>query len=282
MLGKLFKHEWKAASRMLLLIHGCVLLFAVLTRIFLEVGGGIDIALSSDANNIVQVIAALLMMGIMLLIFCTAMFTYIYIGYRFYKNVFTTQGYLTNTLPVTPTQIIFSKGLVALLWMILDVIILIAAFPIIFADPSFFMALAEAWNHFLAIDIQIQSFVWIFLILVILSPFDLIAHMYFSVALGNLFAGHKILGAIVAYFGTQFIIQILSTVVLGVTGFALNPFISAQYGSMSSDAAAEAGLSIINSIMNPFMIVMLVFSLLCILLFFFVTKFIMTKKLNLE
>ena len=183
---------------------------------------------------------------------------------------------------MTPTQIIFSKGLVALLWMILDVIILIAAFLIIFADPSFFTALAEAWNHFLAIDIQIQSFVWIFLILVILSPFDLIAHMYFSVALGNLFSGHKILGAIGAYFGTLFIIQILSTVVLGVTGFALNPFISAQYGSMSSDAAAEVGLSIINSIMNPFMIVMLVFSLLCILLFFFVTKFIMTKKLNLE
>lgn len=118
MLGKLFKHEWIAISKLLVVIHGFILIFAILSRIFFEVSGGVDMAISGEVNDIVEIIAALIIFAIVLFICCAAMFTSVYIAYRFYKNVFTDQGYLTNTLPVTPTQIIVSKGLTALLWTV--------------------------------------------------------------------------------------------------------------------------------------------------------------------
>lgn len=41
MLGKLFKHEWIAISKLLVVIHGFILIFAILSRIFFEVSGGV-------------------------------------------------------------------------------------------------------------------------------------------------------------------------------------------------------------------------------------------------
>ena len=39
MLKKLFKYEWKASSRLLLAVYGIVILFSILSRIFMEVSG---------------------------------------------------------------------------------------------------------------------------------------------------------------------------------------------------------------------------------------------------
>lgn len=43
MLGKLFKHEWIAISKLLVVIHGFILIFAILSRLFFEVSGGIEV-----------------------------------------------------------------------------------------------------------------------------------------------------------------------------------------------------------------------------------------------
>ena len=60
MLGKLFKQEWRSISRLLLVLHGFILIFAILSRIFFEASGGFDVATSAGAGRIVSVIAALL------------------------------------------------------------------------------------------------------------------------------------------------------------------------------------------------------------------------------
>ena len=39
MLGKLFKYEWRSITKLLLPIHGCVLLFALLSRFYFTLGG---------------------------------------------------------------------------------------------------------------------------------------------------------------------------------------------------------------------------------------------------
>lgn len=279
MLGKLFKHEWIAISRLLVVIHGFILIFAVLSRILFEVGGGLNVVMADGADNILAVIALLMIFAIVLFIFCAAMFTSVYIAYRFYKNVFTDQGYLTNTLPVTPTQIIVSKGLTALLWTIIDLAVLAAALLIMFADGEFMSALMPTLVRLISYLAPMPPFGWIILVMVLLSPFLMIIHMYFCVAVGSLVPNHKILGAIGVYIVSYIIVQIISTVILVVTGFGFS------VGSMDSSTANMTGAQAsqyIMGILTPMFLVSVICEIIAIVAFFLVTKYIMTKKLNLE
>ena len=280
MLGKLFKYEWKSGSRLFLLIHGGVLLFALLSRLFLTINGGLNQAMATSENSIISMIAAMIIFGIVVFISCTAIFTYIYIAYRFYKNVFTDQGYLTNTLPVTPGQIILSKMLNALLWIIIDVIVLVLSLCIIFVDnmqfySEFFHALGEVFT----LIGQLPSTAWLGILCMILSPFMMILHLYFSVALGNLIASHKVIGSIVAYFGSYTIIQIIST---KVVAFTYSSFVANNLSAdVSSYTPAETTSYVIN-LLNPALLCSLGLCVIFLLLFWFTTRYIMTKKLNLQ
>lgn len=279
MLGKLFKHEWISISRLLVIIHGFILIFAVLSRILFEVGGGLNVVMADGADNILAVIALLMIFAIVLFVFCAAMFTSVYIAYRFYKNVFTDQGYLTNTLPVTPTQIIVSKGLTALLWTIIDLAVLAAALLIMFADGEFMSALMPTLVRLISYLAPMPPFGWIILVMVLLSPFLMIIHMYFCVAVGSLVPNHKILGAIGVYIVSYIIVQIISTVILVVTGFGFS------VGSMDSSTANMTGAQAsqyMMGILTPMFLVSVICEIIAIVAFFLVTKYIMTKKLNLE
>lgn len=109
MLGKLFKYEWRSISKLLLPIHGFVLLFALLSRFYFTISGGTDALLNTD-STIIGTLTMLLIFALVIVISSIAIFTYIYSGYHFHKNVFTDQGYLTNTLPVnTITAFAFKR-----------------------------------------------------------------------------------------------------------------------------------------------------------------------------
>lgn len=277
MLGKLFKYEWKTASKLLLVIHGFVLIFAVFSRIFLELNGGMEKAFNRS-ETIISVVAFLLVFAICLCIASAALFTYIYLAYRFYKNVFTDQGYLTNTLPVTPTQIVVSKGGVAILWIVIDVFVLIIAACILFAKGSFFQEFGRVMAEFMGSLGEQRAYFWITLISVILTPFSMMIQVYFCVAVGNLFNGHKVLGAVGAYIGVYAVQQIIELVIMAVTGYRL----------FHMSIVVEAGESVaaindkVNRMITPTLTASLIFTLVCMVLFWFGTRYIMTRKLNLQ
>lgn len=266
MLGKLFKYEWKTASKMLLLIHGVVILFAILSRVFLEVSGGLE----SDS-----LIAGLLIFTMVMAIGSTAIFNTIYIANRFYKNVFTDQGYLTNTLPVTPVQIILSKGFVGILWIVIDFLFLCLSMIILFATSGFFSGFSEFMQELgrALPDASHELSFWLTIILLILTPVTLILQMYFSVAVGNIFSGHKILGAVGVFVGIYTIRQIITTLGMTLTGYKI--FTEVNDSSITTQAR-------ILDTFDSTMILSLVIVLICIAAFWFGTKYIMTKKLNLQ
>ena len=277
MLGKLFKHEWIAISKLLVVIHGFILIFAILSRLFFEVSGGIEVVMAAGSNNITGIIAAMIIFVLVLFIFCAAMFTSVYIAYRFYKNVFTDQGYLTNTLPVTPTQIIVSKGLTALLWTIIDLVVLGASLLILFANGEFMSVLLPALGQLFTYLNTLPAFCWIFLIMLLLSPFLTILHLYFCVAVGSLVPNHKILGAIGVYIISYVAIQILSTFVLALSGIGFGVANIDTTGMTGAEATYYLG-----NLLTPMFLIILLCEIIATLVCFFVTKYIMTKRLNLE
>ena len=89
-------------------------------------------------------ISTLLLMGAILVVFAclvaivlSFILTMVLIYVRFYKNLYTDEGYLTFTLPVSRKQILLSKTLNAFIWYILHgLLVAVALFLfILFAIP---------------------------------------------------------------------------------------------------------------------------------------------------
>lgn len=270
MLGKLFKYEWKAASPLLLVVHGFMLIFAVFSRIMFSLNGGLIPALNTETNDVLQIIALVLLFFMIMIIGSVAFFTYVYAAYRFYKNVFTDQGYLTNTLPVTPVQIILSKGLVGILWIVIDMVILCITCMILFAEREFFHSLGEGIAYLFDYIGDAPAYFWLTLFAMILSPFIMVIQEYFCVSVGSLFSGHKVLGAIGTYIGIYIIQQICALLIMVFTGYRIFLFNTAS------------ALSTINRTLSQALIFSLIFSIACMVAFWFGTKHIMTRKLNLQ
>lgn len=122
MVGKLMKHELIALLRTLIYVGIVVLVLAVLSRICLAV----------EAMWYWLFLSVSLGMGIFVLCAC-AFLTSVS---RFWTSLFTGQGYMTFSLPATPSQILTAKLLSALVATFFSVIVSVLALLIAFA-PDF-------------------------------------------------------------------------------------------------------------------------------------------------
>ena len=114
MLGKLIKHEWKGTYKV-----GCILL---LSTFMITIIGYFALHLpfmigGVNFTSVTTVIIGLL--GYIVLILGLMGILYgimIYLGIRFYKNMYGDEGYLTHTLPATSYQLMGSKVIVGGIW----------------------------------------------------------------------------------------------------------------------------------------------------------------------
>lgn len=262
MLGKLFKYEWKAVSRMMLAAHGLVVLFAVLSKIFLSVTVG---------SSVEGTFVLLFMMLNTVIIGSVVMFTTIYFAFRFYKSVFTDQGYLTNTLPVTQNQIIIAKGLTAVLWQVIDFVVVAVSLALIFITKDSIGVIGAGIKEFFEalVSSNAELAAWLTVIALIITPFATILQLYFCIAVGNIFTGHKVLGAIGVFAATYTIREIIDLAAMVGAGFSK---------AMTGDFMEVSFLRIIDTTM----IFTIVVTIVCSVLYYMGTKWILTKKLNLQ
>ena len=113
-----WKNIWKAGTLMLLgmlvvTVIGCVVLRMP--------GGEVTGLLDNNDINATQswfvlssFVATLILYVIMLLASTWGML--IFVGIRFYRSMYTDEGYLSHTLPVTANQLFLSKVLVSGVW----------------------------------------------------------------------------------------------------------------------------------------------------------------------
>ena len=273
MLGKLFKYEWRSISKLLLPIHGFVLLFALLSRFYFTISGGTDALLNTD-STIIGTLTMLLIFALVIVISSIAIFTYIYSGYHFYKNVFTDQGYLTNTLPVTPSQLLLSKELAALLWLLIDVVVISISIFILVGSTELFSNFSIFWSTLMRYASQTPLFTTLVIIALVLSPFLVIGILFFSITLGNLASSHKVLASIGAYVGIYVLQQIFGLIQLAVWGYFGSTTIM-RMNIYSNNYSFETFL-------NPILITGLIFNIILIAVCWMGTKYIMTKRLNLQ
>ena len=129
MLGNLFKYDLRALSWVLVPLHVAVLGVAVVAGIAGFAGYVVGDSPMGDALPSTVPLSGMIMAVFVLCLlamFSASIATMIVIVHRFYCNVFTDEGYLTLTLPVSAHQIVLAKLLSGLLWMVVDVAVIFA------------------------------------------------------------------------------------------------------------------------------------------------------------
>lgn len=268
MLRKLMKYEFKGNGKILLPFYGLILLLAVITKIF----NGINIhkfsSLGEVAMGIVVFSYGLTMMSVMLL-------TAFLIVQRFSKTVYGEEGYLTHTLPVKSRDIIVSKTVSAIAWIALSGIVAIISVIIIGYNPQMLKDLAVAWEYWKT-EIGRSAVREMLMILGNMTGLSILAiisgilMIYMSISIGQLFK-KKLLGSIAAFLGVSFIVST-------ITGIIGN---SPIMDMMENMVTTYDPTSLMNG-MNHIMLIFGVFYIIKIAVYYFITNYLMTKKLNLE
>ena len=128
MLTKVFKYDFKALSKQI------IPLFIIMLSL-----GGASLGLSFLGEKIDEDMALLggLFSSVIALsalaIAVLAVVSFVLIFYRYFKSVFTDEGYLTNVLPLAPHELFFGKVLVGALFATLTVVLTLVAYIVGFA-----------------------------------------------------------------------------------------------------------------------------------------------------
>lgn len=276
MLKKLFLYEWKYCWKILSSINLCLLIFTVI---------GVISIFSPIWTLDYPIVQALMFLAVSLYyvaIFAGSIIVCVYLGARFYKNVYTDEGYLTNTLPVTPRQIILSKTFVSTIWIaitsiviVFSVIILIHSALLSYGDINMFHEFGNAWDVLMTIGKKewgtgnLAAFLFSLLLSALVSPFFSVLMMYSSISLGQLFTKHKIIGTIIWYIAENTIIQIVTSIIINV------PLLSGLLEAELNDRMAIM-------IINPIMYGSILLSIAATVALYFITEYMLKKKLNLD
>lgn len=266
MVKKLFKYDFWAVAKIMLPIEIVLIGVATLYRI-LQIFENDSVAYRI-LNASTATILAISIAGSFVLTFILSII-------RFYKNLYTAEGYLTFTLPVKPSSHIMSKLLVSILFDVIAIVASLAALSIATAGDVFAeivkAAAYLAKDYFRATGVN-GAFYIVEVVLAVF--FALVAEhllVYLCISIGQLVNRKKMLLAVGVYFGFYMVRQIIGTlfIIFGVTFdfaetiadiFARYPY-GALHGLFIIVAAVEILLGTV---------------------YFLVSKQIIKKRLNLE
>ena len=269
MLTKLLKYEFKATGRAFLPLYGALLALALVNNLLLRLDG----AQFMQTHELSRISAAVGVMAYVLLIMAIFVLTLVVMIQRFYKNLLSEEGYLMFTLPVRTWQLLTSKLIVSMVWILLSCAVTLLSIFLMALGHGFSLGdLARAWEIFCrevfwrldlnVLSILLQAFLTG---LVVLAEF--ILGIYASIAVGQLFPKHRYLAAFGAFLGFGVIDQILTLLLL--TGGGLFVELTGLSISYMRFFNALFGLSTL-------------YSLVWAAGYFLLTNYILSRRLNLE
>ncbi|HIT91151.1 MAG TPA: hypothetical protein IAC41_12145 [Candidatus Merdenecus merdavium] len=264
MLGKLLKYDMKSTARLLIPIYLFVLLTALLTRFVTTVN-----FFSDHAPVVINFIIASFVIALIASFFITI----IYLAYYFYRALFTDEGYLAFTLPVTTTEHIFSKLINFMVWNLINILTIILSVVIV----SFHHEIIDFYNQykeplFTQFKIYTGTSVGTFIVLCVIAMFFamIMSNMmiFAAIAIGHSMGRRKLLNSFLMYIVLNLASNMITTVIVTIFGLS------------------NTTESLVSSNMNDFIHLSFwtnnITSILLSIVLFFVTKYFMTKRLNLD
>ncbi len=271
MVKKLIKHEFFAFFRSMCPIAVITLGMGLLTRI-------IQLFESNSAAYSIIYGSTMFMFGAAVVV-CLVASMALSVK-RFYSNLFTAEGYLSMTLPVTAGQHIFAKLLVAVVGFVATVVTVLIALSIAnFGEVLW--EIFKAIGYILRMRIAEYGAHYIFYILefivmgVALLTYNYLV-FYSCISVGQMAKKNRVLAAFGAYFGYYVITQIIGTVFLLVA--ISMPDWMAELIANFVEWGAQHQFAVIHVILLS----VSVFYAALSVGFFFLSRHIIKNRLNLE
>ena len=205
MLSKLLRHEFRATGRIMLPVYALLLVSCGGCTLFGRLLGRYP---ESTVLSVVQTVFATLFgvttFGMLLL-------TLVLMVYRFYKNLMTDEGYLMFTLPVSRSQLIWSKLLVALVWSVLSTVLAALAWMAeisVVGRENVFSLIAQGLRSLRQhLSGNLTGCAAALVVLCLVSCLVSFLKFYAAISLGHSFSNHKVLLSVVFYIGFGIVTQ---------------------------------------------------------------------------
>ncbi len=267
MLGHLMKYEFKASGRILLPLYGAVMILAILS--------GVMFKFASSALGDMQIfglLSAVLFFVYVIFVVACSIVGVIMAVLRFKKNLFSNEGYLMHTLPVSTEKHIFSKLIVACTYEIAGVVTaFISAMFIALLNADFSsLDFAEFKSAFDMIFSQYTGATVVYgiemLLMIIVGLIYSNLLIYAAISIGHSTSNHKIRNSFGAYIILYLAVQFLNSIAL------TTPIIQAVVSNF------ESGIYSMSLLLAFLIIINLVYSTV----FFVITRYYIKNKLNLQ
>ncbi|MBS7338739.1 MAG: hypothetical protein KIH00_00640 [Lachnospiraceae bacterium] len=280
MLGKLLKHEWKAHWKVPTLLLGVLMIIAV-------VAGLTFLMPIWDSEWIGLPLSAMMLVMLFYMAMIAASFGIVlYFAVRYYKSMFTDEGYLTHTLPVTARELLFGKIITMTAWNLIAGIVVLLSIAVFFGivilalaskDSSFafdfFDFLSEMKEVFASPYMEgFGGFCASMIAMALTGSVGGTMIIIGSVNLGQMVRKHRILGAIGAYFAIYSVIQIIVFAVM-------MPFIFKMAFQMEHTDMSEMSVF---GVYTPIYVIMSVVYLIAAVGLYILSEYLIRRQLELE
>ncbi|MDD2971812.1 MAG: hypothetical protein PHE02_06745 [Lachnospiraceae bacterium] len=271
MLIRSMKYYWQSTYKIILLMNLYLLLTTGIGVATLAAG-----VWNTHSEGITTLGAILFILYVISIVFVSNLVV-IYIAVHFYRNMYSDEAYLTHTLPVSKHHLLLSQTIIGTIHCFLTSVIMLACiFGLIYflftcLNSQAKEALQLTYDPGMAADLYtafangafFKGLLIVFYFL--LSSAHSILLAFAAVAMGQLFTRHRIIGSIICYIGLYTIIQIAtSLVVIPFMGLSL-------FGNVSMVQLINCGL-----------LVETLFALACCVIFYLITYYLLSRKLNLD
>lgn len=216
MFAKLLKYEWKATAKPLGLMSlgalGAGVLGSCLLRLLAE---------NCDTKPVLEMVMGFVLMGLYLVLFAYLLGSHIFLLYRFYKNKFTDEGYLTFTLPVTSQQIILSAAVNIMIWQAITTVVYMVCYGAmlyfgLLQSSDEMMGTLTTMMDVLGNQFGIGGLIFALICGVITMAAGVLLAMT-AITVGAVVAKkHKLLAALGLYYGGSMVLGLLMQIVLFV------------------------------------------------------------------
>lgn len=265
MVRKLFRHEFAAYWRVLIPAWIALIGVSVLGRL---------IQIFESDSTLYSIVSGSSILFYSIAIMVALAFPFVYSVIRFYRNLFTGEGYLSFTLPVTPSQHIWVKVLTAVALQLLSLLVVALSAAIMAAGEL----LVEVWKAAIYLMEKLYQHIgdhmgWFILEAVLLVLVVMFYQSMFydaCITIGQLFRKNRVLAAVGVYFGFYVIEQVVGTFAVIVAAF-INWDSLMMFISENTYLCVHVGMWL-----------MILFSAVLTLVFYVITHTIIRKRLNLE
>lgn len=273
MVSKLIKFDFRSYFRLLFPVQLIILGFALINRVIQFFEPPLD-AVGGASTVYNGFFISSLVLYIISIIVCIVMTVIVGIV-RFYQGMYTNEGYLNHTLPVTPTQHIFAKLLTSFIFCLGGLLAIFLSFMVITIGDvnievfkAFFYLAGKFFARFGANG---GLYVLEFILLLCVAAFFVFIKLYCCISIGQLAKRKKVLLAFGIFFGIYVVKQIIGTF-FAIFGL-LNPQLFDRLNEWIGQHPEPS--------VHIFFIIMILYHALFGVMYFLINKYIMSKKLNL-